>query len=138
MATALQPQVSAGVEADGGVCAVYFFFDDEVAVGDLGKGDGIEVFVAGLGFGPLDMMGSWVFIYLFHVSLHETFHGLRSCGFHAEIGRVETFAQTNLTPCRMGYTIKAVDDFWSSQINLGWRWHYADINPKFAVERCDK
>jgi hypothetical protein len=31
--SALQPQVSAGVEADGGVCTVYFFFDDEVAAG---------------------------------------------------------------------------------------------------------
>jgi hypothetical protein len=30
MATALQPQVSAGVKADGGVGTVYFFFDDVV------------------------------------------------------------------------------------------------------------
>jgi hypothetical protein len=49
-------------------------FNFDMTVGDLGKGDGVEVFVAGLGFGSLDMMGSWVFIYLFHVSLHETFH----------------------------------------------------------------
>jgi hypothetical protein len=87
------------------------FFDDEVAVGDLGKGDGVKVFVAGLGSGPLDMMGSWVFIYLFDVSLHATFHGLRSCGFNAEVGWVEVFAQTNLTPDTMGCTINAVDDF---------------------------
>jgi hypothetical protein len=97
MATALQPQVIAGVEADGGVGSVYFFFDDDMTVGDLGKGDGVEVFVSRLGSGSLDMMGSWVFVYLFHVSLHETFHW-RSRGFHAEAGRVEAFAQTNLTP----------------------------------------
>jgi hypothetical protein len=82
-----------------------------MTVGDLVKGDGVEVFVARLGFEPLDMMGSWVFIYLFHVSLHETFHRLRSCGFHAEVGRVEAFAQTNLTPYKMGCTINSLDDF---------------------------
>jgi hypothetical protein len=111
MTTALQPLVSAGVEVDGGDRAVYFFFDDEVTVGDLGKGDGVEVFVARLGFRPLDMMGSWVSIYLFHVSLYATFHGLRSCRCHAVVDRVEAFAQTNLIPYRMGYTINAVDDF---------------------------
>jgi hypothetical protein len=38
MATALQPQVSAGVKADGSVGTVYFFFDDDMTVGELGKG----------------------------------------------------------------------------------------------------
>jgi hypothetical protein len=111
----LQPQVIAGVKADGGVCAVYFFFDDDGAVGDLGKGDGVEVFVTGLSFGTLDMMGSREFVYLFHVSLHATLHGLRSYGFHTE---VEAFAQTNLTPYRMECTINAVDDCSLSQIHL--------------------
>jgi hypothetical protein len=101
----LQSQITAGVEADGGVGTVYFFFDDDGAVGDLAKGHGVEVFVSWLGSGPLDMMGSRVFIYLLHVSLHATFHGLRSFGFHAEVGRVEAFAQTNLTPYKMGCTM---------------------------------
>jgi hypothetical protein len=36
---------------------------------------------------------------------------LRSCGFNAEVGWVEVFAQTNLTPDTMGCTINSLDDF---------------------------
>jgi hypothetical protein len=61
-----------------------------MTVGDLGKGDGVEVFFAGLRFELLDMMGSWVFIYLLHVSLHATFHGLRSCVFELECSPISS------------------------------------------------
>jgi hypothetical protein len=62
VAARLEEELAVGVEAEAGVGAVHLLLDDEVLALDVLEGDGLEVVVAVLEAGALDVAGARVFL----------------------------------------------------------------------------